>query len=465
MEMETLTLASSVSHDLIASLKSAFHDSDLSGVERILCSWVESLKSEISKSLSDELFLMAVEKSELEFRVSRLEKEIDLVKKENVSLVEKVSTLSEIMEEFKKGVAFESTKEGGLEIRLLNLENKMKLVEKENVALKEKVVALSKIAEESRQRQSGFEEKRCRGEKYFANKTPLKRAFRAPCSDSDSESGGGDENLGVKDLGSRKRRLIRVGEIEGHGVSGSPFTENFTVRDEPGPDNEVRGSGFTKIRDTSANEKCKMDDFSDVEGYGRCEMNESDSSGSPVARKMSSRERNRQLNYPDTEEEKDESEASECRDKVNGSKYVGSQPTAKVVPEKMYINLDNSGSEEETDTESDSLGGFIVSGSEPECDNPTPSLSEEESDDATLGDLLKKIKREKKKNSGEKWEYEADMLADFGKHPELCLNAVCALHRQQTEEEQEIKSTFVLNGRGFGQVDAHRYVIFFFSNR
>jgi hypothetical protein len=472
--MEALTLTPSLT-DLIASLKSAFDDSDFSGAERILFSWAESLKSELSKTVSDELLLLEVEKCELQFEISRRGKELDLVKKENVRLQEKFSALLETIEELKKRVVFESINGGGLEIRVFNMENELQLVKQDSISLREEVRALSKIAEGS-QRQRGFEEKHDKGEDCFANTTPIKRAFRAPCSDSESGSEDNlpigdvfntrieEENKVVKTVGSRKRRLIRPGQIEDRRVLGNPVTGNINVGNEPGRETEVGGSCFPTNPDASSNKRYKIDDFSDTEDYMGCKMNESDCSGSPVVRKLGSG-RARKLNCSDTEEEKDEIEGSESTDQVYEGGSADNQPTEKVAPDNIFINLDYSGSEEEIDTESDSegdsLGGFIVSESEIESDDPRPHFSEEESyseNDATLGDLLKKIKREKR-NSGKKWEFEAEMLADFGKSPELCLNAVCALHRQQTEEEQQIKCTVVLNGRGFSQVDASRYVL------
>ncbi|KAL1552773.1 hypothetical protein AAHA92_13535 [Salvia divinorum] len=53
-----------------------------------------------------------------------------------------------------------------------------------------------------------------------------------------------------------------------------------------------------------------------------------------------------------------------------------------------------------------------------------------------------------------KWEYESDMLADFGKSTELCMKAVCALYRQQTSCEQSSKASIHRNGRGFSHTHA-----------
>ena len=55
-----------------------------------------------------------------------------------------------------------------------------------------------------------------------------------------------------------------------------------------------------------------------------------------------------------------------------------------------------------------------------------------------------------------KWEFEADMLAAFGKDPKLCMKAVCALYRQQTSVEQLSKGALLSNQRGFNKFDAYK---------
>lgn len=57
-----------------------------------------------------------------------------------------------------------------------------------------------------------------------------------------------------------------------------------------------------------------------------------------------------------------------------------------------------------------------------------------------------------------RWEFQADMQAAFGKDPELCMKAVCALYRLQTSDEKMHKATIVQNDQGFNQADAKRYV-------
>ncbi|MED6216263.1 hypothetical protein PIB30_005851 [Stylosanthes scabra] len=88
-------------------------------------------------------------------------------------------------------------------------------------------------------------------------------------------------------------------------------------------------------------------------------------------------------------------------------------------------------------------------------DNNTGSNSEDESDgEVEFGMILSRIQR--RKDHKTKWEFEADMLAAFGKDPVLCMKAVCALYRQQTSEEQMSRGSMYSNQRGFSKFDAHR---------
>ncbi|KAI7753573.1 hypothetical protein M8C21_000443, partial [Ambrosia artemisiifolia] len=118
---------------------------------------------------------------------------------------------------------------------------------------------------------------------------------------------------------------------------------------------------------------------------------------------------------------------------------------------------DNDGVDE-SESEGESLGGFIVdsSGSVSNCDSES-SDNTDESEDALneYKATLDKIGR--KKISNMKWDLEGDMLSDFGKDPALCMSAVCALYRQQTADEQASKVTIYRNERGFSQPDAWRF--------
>lgn len=121
------------------------------------------------------------------------------------------------------------------------------------------------------------------------------------------------------------------------------------------------------------------------------------------------------------------------------------------------------GEDSEDDSEEDnSMDEFIDdaeedNSSETAVDSAEASSagSEESDSEPNYRDVLASIRR--KRNVKDKdWESEQEMLSAFDEHPELCLKAVCALYRKQTEEEQMEKATIVHNKRGFNQIDAPR---------
>ncbi|GJU58598.1 hypothetical protein Tco_1236364 [Tanacetum coccineum] len=89
-------------------------------------------------------------------------------------------------------------------------------------------------------------------------------------------------------------------------------------------------------------------------------------------------------------------------------------------------------------------------------DEETTSVSESSDDSFVVSYSDETISSNEEHN----WEFEADMLVDFGKSPELCMSAVCALFRQQTAEERRSKVTNLDNKRGFSKTDSHRFVTF-----
>ncbi|XP_076953706.1 uncharacterized protein LOC143627860 isoform X2 [Bidens hawaiensis] len=112
--------------------------------------------------------------------------------------------------------------------------------------------------------------------------------------------------------------------------------------------------------------------------------------------------------------------------------------------------------DDESEREDESLGGFIVDSSQ------SVSVYDSETGDSAAApedalneykETLDKIGRKKSRNR--KWEQEADMLSDFGKDHILCMSAVCALYRQQTDDEKDSKLTIHYNERGFSQPDAN----------
>ncbi|XP_057798622.1 uncharacterized protein LOC131014618 [Salvia miltiorrhiza] len=123
--------------------------------------------------------------------------------------------------------------------------------------------------------------------------------------------------------------------------------------------------------------------------------------------------------------------------------------------------------QDESTSEGESLGGFIVDVSD--CDSGSNCNDMSEHDGSFSGDSLDKAESASECSIGYdkiissfrrgrkdklKWEYESDMLADFGKSAELCMKAICALYRQQTSEEKSYKATIHRNGRGFNQMHA-----------
>ncbi|KAF5732409.1 protein IWS1 A isoform X1 [Tripterygium wilfordii] len=120
-------------------------------------------------------------------------------------------------------------------------------------------------------------------------------------------------------------------------------------------------------------------------------------------------------------------------------------------------NVEDDESEEfESESGSDSMKDFIDDGSGVSDADDASSKPHEESDgNMEFGEIISGLNRSKyhKKLN---WEFEADMLADFGKDPEMCMKAVCVLYRQQTNDEKVSKEALHSNGRGFSKFDAPR---------
>ncbi|PWA75047.1 hypothetical protein CTI12_AA246430 [Artemisia annua] len=122
----------------------------------------------------------------------------------------------------------------------------------------------------------------------------------------------------------------------------------------------------------------------------------------------------------------------------------------------ISLNKDNSSEEKEDndDLEEEPEDGSIgdSSQSDSECSYEGGDTGDECED--TSNDLQQNKKSQRKKVWNRKWDLEGDMLADFGKDPELCMRAVCAIYRQQTADEKASQETRYRNGRGFSQFDA-----------
>ncbi|KAL3498963.1 hypothetical protein ACH5RR_041695 [Cinchona calisaya] len=81
------------------------------------------------------------------------------------------------------------------------------------------------------------------------------------------------------------------------------------------------------------------------------------------------------------------------------------------------------------------------------------SDSENEScSDSFMELMLASIRRESKKG----WNFAADMLSDFDKDYELCMNAVCALYRKKISAEKSLMKSSLPADLGFSHFDAMR---------
>ncbi|KAI3984692.1 hypothetical protein MKX01_039309 [Papaver californicum] len=97
-----------------------------------------------------------------------------------------------------------------------------------------------------------------------------------------------------------------------------------------------------------------------------------------------------------------------------------------------------------------SLSGLFVNGSESFDGGDSSSDSEDTLDnELDIGQVVAMMRR--KTNKELKWKNEADVLSSFERHPVLCMKAVCALHRQKTDEGKSIMGPF-------SKFAVHRYI-------
>ncbi|KAJ4955039.1 hypothetical protein NE237_011822 [Protea cynaroides] len=157
----------------------------------------------------------------------------------------------------------------------------------------------------------------------------------------------------------------------------------------------------------------------------------------------------------------------ECEERKNGLERISQGHLGRNVSDDDYQvraspaaenAQDHEGKDvgsESSDTEGESLDGFIVDGSDGLDDEDTSSDSKDVGDDdLNFDQVISMIRRTRKSES--EWTFEADMLSSFQKDPELCMKAVCAVYRQQTAEEKSLKGSLYLNNRGFSKFDAVR---------
>ncbi|KAG5129249.1 hypothetical protein JHK84_035646 [Glycine max] len=108
------------------------------------------------------------------------------------------------------------------------------------------------------------------------------------------------------------------------------------------------------------------------------------------------------------------------------------------IPTNDDADSDDESEEDLSYSEGENMSDFIVDDSDVSNCEDTSSTSQDRS------------------KTNMKWEFEAGMLAAFGKDPELCMKAVCALYRQQTSVEQLSKGALLSNQRGFNKFDAYK---------
>ncbi|KAL3630676.1 hypothetical protein CASFOL_023660 [Castilleja foliolosa] len=128
----------------------------------------------------------------------------------------------------------------------------------------------------------------------------------------------------------------------------------------------------------------------------------------------------------------------------NNNKSIGNRE--KTCSDEGEMEIDDSVSEGE------SLDGFIVKSSDDDLDSDSVSENDETYSGVGYDDVMSSLRRGRKDKMN--WEYEADMLADLAKCPELCMKGVLAIYRRQTSDEKSCQATIYANGEGFSQFDA-----------
>lgn len=124
-----------------------------------------------------------------------------------------------------------------------------------------------------------------------------------------------------------------------------------------------------------------------------------------------------------------------------------------IVNDSDVSNCEESSSKSQDESNSD-MGSQMSYSRDLQDSNEDYDLQDVSDGDMDFGKIISKFHRRKKNEM--MWEFEADMLAAFGKDSELCMKALCALYRQQTSEEKVSKEALCPNRRGFSKFHAHR---------
>ncbi|KAL4651460.1 hypothetical protein ACB092_01G161400 [Castanea dentata] len=102
-------------------------------------------------------------------------------------------------------------------------------------------------------------------------------------------------------------------------------------------------------------------------------------------------------------------------------------------PQNLWHNLDLDGDSDDSSSSSDS--------------------DDDVNDYLNLDQFIPKVQRNR---DNQKWEFEANMLEEFRKDEELCMEAVCALYRQHTSVKRSPFGFSLPNNRGFKNFDVAR---------
>ncbi|KAM0034323.1 hypothetical protein Hdeb2414_s0016g00496221 [Helianthus debilis subsp. tardiflorus] len=267
------------------------------------------------------------------------------------------------------------------------------------------------------------------------------------------------------------------------GVGQSPFHGVIDISDEDESSNEIpkvrKCDGLTKSQRSSENKFQRTNsEHADEEHVGEFRVHSSNTRSAKRKRAakvvasddVDSYDDNAPISTlktqhssrvsTDSEDEMNENVSKRYRTRLRKSKSKNKEEKSSIVLNKTRSSSedeeDNDGVDE-SESDGESLGGFIVDSSESvsNCGSES-SDSADESEDALNEYKVTLDKIGRKKISNLKWDLEGDMLSDFGKDLELCMRAVCALYRQQTADEKASKETRYRNERGFSQTDASR---------
>lgn len=77
-------------------------------------------------------------------------------------------------------------------------------------------------------------------------------------------------------------------------------------------------------------------------------------------------------------------------------------------------------------------------------------------DDVDSGSLIDINEERVRRRQQRIWEFEGDMLTAIENNEDIALQAIYAVYRQRTEDENVAKKSLHTNGRGFNQMNAFR---------